>query len=245
MPYVFLDPADYTVGKPISFEEYAQLVENANEAYGGATNHGEVFATRASITGVGVTVSGATPGPYTFTVPAGVARMVLEIVGGGGGGKASGANAGNGGNSVVSGSTSGTIATANGGIGATAGVAGAGGAASGRTLAGGAASKSCGGGAAGPHAPGIPGDNTHRAVGGFGGVPGIETGTGIATPTGYGNGGGAAVDAVDTRCGGGAAGGRFVIDVIPGETLTLTVGAGGAAGGFGQAGAPGMIRLSW
>jgi hypothetical protein len=86
MAYVYLDPADYIVGKPISFEEYAQLVENANQAYGAGTNHGEIFATRSAVTAVGTSVTGSAPGPYSWVVPAGVTKIYADAIGGGGGG---------------------------------------------------------------------------------------------------------------------------------------------------------------
>lgn len=239
MGYVYLNPAAYVVGKPISFEEYAQLVDNANEAYNGATAHGEVFATRASATGVGVTVSGTAPGPYTLTVPAGVTRMMLSIVGGGGGYKSSAPTSqGVGGTSTVSGSTSGTLATANGGANGFSSPSG--GAASGRCFAGGDGIGNVGGGAAGPHFGGAKGQQVGTDYvappGGFGGT--AYVGTGSVQATGYGNGG---------YVSGGAAGGQFMITVVPGETLTLTVAAGGTPdSGFPQyAGAPGMIRLEW
>ena len=249
MPYVYLDPADYDLGKAISFEEYAQLVENANQAYGAGTNHGEVFATRSAISSTGISVSGSTPGPYTLTVPAGVTQMELDGVGGGGSG--AGNTAGNaGGASTVSGSTSGTLATFNGGA-AGAGPSGApiggaaGGAASGRANAGGTATVAgpgvgapCRGGyAAGPFIAGDP-----LTSSGYGGdAPSNGAGTG------YGSGGGTQTTIANYLTGGGGgAAGKFVITVIPGETLTLTVGAGGAAvGGNSKAGAPGMLRLKW
>jgi hypothetical protein len=94
MAYVFLDPADYIVGKPISFEEYAQLVENANQAYGAGTNHGEVFAAQSGASAIGLSVSGSSPGPYTLTVPSGVTLMRARGAGSGGGGPSMGGGAG-------------------------------------------------------------------------------------------------------------------------------------------------------
>lgn len=184
---------------------------------------GEVFATDAFINSVGITVSGSVPGPYTLTVPAGISKMWLEIVGGGGGRDTTDGTA-----STVTGSTSGAIATANNGTGST------GGAASGRCFAGANGTLARGGCSAGPHGPGHSADE----YGGFGGKAGLWISSGSQTPgTGYGHGswGGAAMAVVG---GGGAAGGAFVISVVPGETLTLTP---GVAGGRGSR--PGFIRL--
>lgn len=88
MPYVYIDPADYVTGKSISFEEYRQLIDNAEAAYqlglaGGPK--GEVIATYSTVTAVGVTMVDSTGPVYTFVVPAGVNGMEVEAVGGGSG----------------------------------------------------------------------------------------------------------------------------------------------------------------
>lgn len=243
MAYVFLDPADYIVGKPISFEEYAQLVENANQAYGAGTNHGEIFATRAAVTTVNASVSGSVPGPYTWVVPSGITQVAIEICGGGGGGSTSGVSGNAGGNSTVSGSVSGSLVTANGGGGGAA-ASGAGGAASGFCVAGNTTTTTSGAPCPSPFFGGVSLSDALLYFGHFGGLNGV--GTGI-NGTGFGNG---ASNSGGTRKGGGSsASGSSMITVVPGETLTLTVGAGGAgapSGGTpGGDGAPGMIRLRW
>lgn len=184
---------------------------------------GEVFATDTSIIAVGIAVSGSAPGPYTLTVPTGISKMWLEIVGGGGGRDTTDGTA-----STVTGSTSGAIATANNGTGST------GGAASGRCFAGANGILARGGCSAGPHGPG----NSADEYGGFGGKPGLWINSGSQTAgTGFGHGSwGGAASAVNG--GGGAAGGAFVISVVPGETLTLTPGVAG-----GRGACRGFIRL--
>lgn len=241
MAYVFLDPADYIVGKPISFEEYAQLVENANEAYDTATaiqNHGEIFATRAAVTTVNTSVSGSVPGPYTWPVPAGITQIIIDIVGGGGGGSSSGGNGSNGTASTVTGSTSGSLATANPGLGGD-GTSGAGGTSSGFCKAGNTTTSQAGAVSATPFHGGDSFADGLKYLGWFGGYNGI--GTSGEDATGYGNGGG---NISGTRKGGGgAAAGSSVVTVVPGETLTITPGSGGPGAFGGGDGSPGAVRI--
>lgn len=238
MPYVFIDPADYVVGKAISAEEYAQLVDNANQANEALVVHGEIFATRGSVTTVGSTgsVTGSAPGPYSWTVPVGVSRISVELVAGGGGGGAGMSpinNATAGGTSSVSGSTSGSLISAtggqpgdNGGGGTSApGAGGTGSSTGGYRWVNGTSGSGTAGGAS------VLGPEADQPASEFGGG-------GNAGTTGGGGGGG------------GASKKKF-LTVVPGETLTITVGAGGdqglSAGNVdnGSVGYPGYVRISF
>ncbi|KKT93430.1 MAG: S-layer domain protein, partial [Parcubacteria group bacterium GW2011_GWC1_45_14] len=164
-------------------------------------------------------------GNYSWTVPAGISYISLEVRGAGGSGgseddeeescfSASGGSSG--GNSTVSyGGT--TKATANGGAGGgygcagTDGFGGAGGTGSGSLL-----SQSVTNGSNGV---GMTGGSPNGGAGGNGGI--------------YGNGGG----------GGGGAKVTGLLAVVPGQTLSFTVGAHGSTGQ--NNGGNGSVILSW
>ena len=179
----------------------------------------------------------------TWVVPSGVTKiMVFAIAGGGGGGGSaansgtSGVNGGTGGSTSVSGSVSGSLFSLDGGSGGSAG-----------SIA-----------SDGTQYTGSTGANYLNIVYpsswgisspfGRGGIP-TTSGAG-GNGSGYGAGG--AGGAVYTFGGGGGCG-RFLIgqifSVTPGETLTITIGAGGAGGagavgGYsGGAGSPGFVRI--
>ena len=173
---------------------------------------GEIFANDTGVYAVNATVSGA--GPYTWTVPAGITKIIVDIVGGGGGGSDNiGPTYGvNGTASTLSGSTSGALVTANKGDAGSGGGPGAPGAASGF----------CGAGIA------VERGRTRKT--------GWITGTGNAEPGMGGTGTGSSA--------GGAAGGEGMVAVVPGETITITIGAGGAAAASpSTAGQPGYVRI--
>lgn len=147
-----------------------------------------------------------------WIAPAGVTRVEVTIIGGGGGGGAGAGNTGSAG-----GSSTGFSITANGGGG---GIAAGGGGSGG---AGG------GGGSGGISITGEPGFsaavNNALAYGGgtpfgFGGHPGFTTGQN------YGGGGSGAAG------GGGGGGGETriaVVNVVPGDSYSITIGAGGSS----------------
>jgi hypothetical protein len=174
----------------------------------------------------------------TWNVPSGVTKiMVFAIAGGGGGGGSSTSvtNGGNGGNTVISGSVSGTILTltgGGGGIGSVVGPAGPGVSYSG--VAGyaidGTSYSYSGFGAGSPFGGG------GRSIKGSGnGEAGNGYGSGGSGAGAYGGGGGSG------QCVLGA-----VYSVSSGETLTITIGAGGSGGSgqyVGGAGKPGFVRI--
>jgi hypothetical protein len=239
MPYVYLDPADYTVGKAISFEEYAQLVENANQAYSGATAHGECFFTRTAATTAGAfpTVSGSAPGPYTFVVPAGVTLIEMSATGATGAPGAVGSSGTSGGSTSITGSTSGNLATITGSGGGGAAITvltgGAGGVASG-------SAPRKGNGTAG-------GDGYNDGVEGRGGNAGLSA----LVPVNLGvilyQGQRGEDLGPSASSGGGGSGGEGVaagmVSVTPGETITVTVGAGGTNGYAPENGANGTVYI--
>ena len=183
-------------------------------------------------------------GSGTFTVPAGVVKLKVQICGGGGGG-ASGVYG-----SAGTTTSFGSYLTATGGAGGSSGLA-AGGTGTGGNInltggrgSDGSSSMACGGGVgqnnASYYAPG------QGILGGSGGAPaGVTLGDGTAA-TGYGNGG----------CGnnggvGGGAGGYclgYITGLTPGSSITVTIGAAGAGGtgGFpGGAGTQGICIIEW
>ncbi|MCV0384903.1 MAG: hypothetical protein K5821_00495 [Nitrobacter sp.] len=175
-----------------------------------------------------------TTGSGTYTTPANVLWIEVELVGGGGGGKGSGTGGGNGsgaGNTTFDGLTGG------GANGATSAAGGAGGSASGGyvNLSGagggngsGLNSTAGGFGGAGPF-----------GGGGIGGAAGAGAGTNAAANTGSGGGGGG-VNTTPNGGGGGGSGGyvRAIIN-SPSATYSYSVGSGGAGGSAGTGGAAG------
>lgn len=190
-------------------------------------------AAGGGITGITVfTASG------TFTIPTGVTVAKVTVVGGGGGGGGDGFNNGSsGGNSSVSsGTQSISTITGNGGTGdlsSSGKYYAAGGTASGGDInitgqRGGGQSNGGGDQASGPG-----GDSIY----GFGG-PRIrdESRAGYAA-TGYGGGGGGACNDSTGQHGNGGAGGgaaiKYLTGLTPGNTLSVTIGSGGAGGSGG------------
>jgi hypothetical protein len=201
-----------------------------------------------------------TSGSGTYSTPAGVLWIEIDLIGGGGGG--SGGNAGGNGaagsatcwNASGAACTSPVYSAGGGGGGSDAGVGGSGGAISG--------SSNCdwsavgGGGGAGTESNssgnvygtgGVGGSSSHGG-GGIGVITGIGGGNG-ATNTGGGGAGGGVANA-NTRFGGGGGGSGGTCHVIigsPSASYTYVVGSGGGgsagagSGGNGGNGGSGII----
>ena len=190
---------------------------------------GEIFMTRAGYTATGLvgTFDNPSTGVFTWTVPDGVNKLIVDIIGGGGAGGYSGNTARRDGSatSILDSTASTTLAQADGGQGGNDFTNGAGAASSSSGLIGGGQT---GGGPAG-EAP-YCGDTKATGGGkspifGRGGLPNAGGGT----------------------YGGGAAGGDLIIPVTPGNVLTFTIGAGGVftSGIGGTPGGDGMCRVRW
>jgi hypothetical protein len=167
----------------------------------------------------------------TFTIPTGITKLKVTVVGGGAGGNPSSGAGGN--SSVASGTESITTITGNGGSGQSGGSASNG-------------DVNLVGGAGGPsyffstniNIPGSIGGSSALGGGGQAGSAGSS----------FGGGGGGA--SVLTGCGGGngniggGAGGtaiKWLSSLTPGNTLSVTIGAGGSTSGGGAGGAGGVI----
>lgn len=201
------------------------------------------------------TVQRFTSGSGTYTTPANVKYIVVEMVGGGGGGGGSGASGntigGAGGNSTFGSS----LLTANGGGGgdnnANTAIGGAGGSATASSpaitlvaLTGGQ-----GQGSSGVYGPGGQGAATPFGGEGGGGYVGHQAG--IAAVTNSGSGGGGAGSSGSTIAGGGGGGaGGYIKAIItsPSATYSYAVGAAGTAGTAatrnGGAGGSGVIIVT-
>lgn len=188
------------------------------------------------------TVTTYTSGSGTYTTPAGVKFLVVEMVGGGGGGAGSGAGAGNGSNG---GNTTFGTATAYGG---NAGLpsGGTGGGASGGTinLQGG-----MGGFGGGNSVPGALGGSSYFAGGGAGGNNAAGNASNAPANTGAGGGGAGGSATVQGAYAGGAGGYVQWVISSPSATYSYGVAAGGAggaagtSGGVGGSGAAGIIII--
>lgn len=145
----------------------------------------------------------STAGSYTFTIPAGITKLKITVIGGGGGGGGSTGNSTAGGNSTVSSGTQ-TITTITGGGGG-----------SWSTFVGGTASNGD---------LNIPGSRGISLSGLLFGLQGVST-----FPTTYGLGGIGGNDGGTGYPGGGGGGTaiKWLAGVTPGNTLSVTVGAGG------------------
>lgn len=184
----------------------------------------------------------------TYTTPAGVAWVRIQMVGGGGGGAGGGASGANGGAGGVGGNTVFNTATANGGGAGTSAVSsgGTGGVTTGLS---GAFSIPGGDGSAGT--PGL--GSTTGGSGGMGAASqlgGNGAGSRAATAgsaaktnsgSGGGGGGGESTGAGGGFGGGGGAAGQYIEGYIiaPAASYTYTVGAAGSAGAAGSGGGAG------
>jgi hypothetical protein len=223
----------------------------ATNGVGGAGGNGAVIVTVGTV----VTTSFATPGTYTFTVPAGVTSLAVNTWGGGGGGQGDygdiGGNAGTGGGggayagatvAVTPGATYTVIVGTGGNGGADDGDGTAGGASSFGTLV------IAGGGAGGNNNParssagGLPIAGSTLYAGGVGG-PGASNvgpyspggGGGAAGSTGNGQSGNDFAGLPTSQGGGGGGEINYGGDGGPGEPF----GGGGAGGVFSSAGGAG------
>lgn len=179
------------------------------------------------------TVTTYTSGSGTYTTPAGVKFLVIEMVGGGGGGAGSGTAGG--GNGSNGGNTTFGSATANGG---NAGLpsGGTGGGASGGTinLAGGMGNFGGGTGIGG-----TLGGSSYFAGGGAGGNNAGGAGSNAPANTGAGGGGGGGSGTAQASYAGGAGGYVQWVITSPSATYSYAVGSGGAGGAAGTAGGAG------
>lgn len=178
-----------------------------------------------------------TSGSGTYTKPANVLWIEIELVGGGGGGAGSGTSPGNGGAGGATTWGTGPLLSSGVASGATASAGGGGGVPS-----GGFVNKT---GATGGNGSGLNataggfGANSPYGGAGVGGAAGAGAGVAAAANTGSGGGGGGVNTTVNGGGGGGAGG--FVRAIIhsPSATYSYAVGAGGTAGTAGTSGAAG------
>jgi len=185
----------------------------------------------------------------SWKVPEGITSIIVFAIAGGGGGggaRSSPTNGGNGGQTIIAGNISGVLLTLNGGV-------------------GGEASTTDTPGNAGLSYSGVAGpghfNNTMGVLRYNFGSGSPFGGGGSATigaqgqgnnANGYGSGGSGATYSDGTNIVRGAGGGSgqcalgVVLPVVPGETLSITVGAYGSAGNGasnGGFGAPGFVRI--
>lgn len=178
------------------------------------------------------TVTALTSGSGTYTVPAGVQFLIVNMVGGGGGGGGSGTTTP--GTGTTGGTTSFGTASATGGVGGLSG--GSGGVGSGGTLNLVGAQGSWG---AGNSTAGGSGGNTQFGGSGAGGNNAPGAGNNAQANSGSGGGGAGGGATVQGSYGGGAGG--FVQRVItsPSATYSYSIGSGGTGGAAGTSGAAG------
>jgi hypothetical protein len=185
----------------------------------------------------GPTTQVFTSGSGTYTTPANVLWIEIELVGGGGGGAGSGTSPGPG---IAGGTTTwgtGPLLSSGTAFGGSVNLGGAGGVPS-----GGFVNKTGGTGSNGSgltSTAGGFGANSPYGGAGAGGAAGAGNGVAAATNTGSGGGGGG-VNATVNGGGGGGAGG-FVRAIInsPAATYSYEVGSGGSGGAAGTSGAGG------
>lgn len=195
------------------------------------------------------TVTSLTSGSGTYTTPAGVKFLVVEMVGGGGGGSGSGTaslGAGGAGGNTTFGSS---FLTANGGNGASvdASLGNSGGTGGTASIGAGATGLAIQGGSGG--SGGLSNAGGVASAGGMGGVSYLggaglgpkATIAGSAATTNSGSGGGGAGGTGPGVAGGGGGAGAYIRAVIssPSASYSYAVGAAGAAGTAGTGGSAG------
>jgi len=175
------------------------------------------------LNGVGA-IETITSGSGNWTVPDGVYRIKVTVVGGGGGGYNGGSNGVDGGNTTFGAFT---------GSGGKAGnySFGAGGAASGGDL-------NISGGTGYAYYSAVGGGSTH----GYGGA--MRTG---GSDAGYGYGSGGAGGPSGSPANGGGGGGTAIgtMSVEPGDLIAYSIGSGGSGGSGSGAGASGIIIIEY
>jgi hypothetical protein len=213
-----------------------------------------VTLTNAGVTsivaGTGISVSGATgavtvsssasgqggrgqvfTSSGTFTIPTGITSLKVTVVGAGGGGSGNCSNGSSGGTSSVASGTQ-TIST----ISATGGAAG-----QINTSSSGTSGSGSGGDA------NMSGGRGGASFGGgslFGGQPWKDNNIGAQSGLAYGA-GGTAAQANQVGGGGGGAAIKWLTSLTPGNTLTVTRGAGGSGADGGGGGANGIIIFEY
>lgn len=209
-----------------------------------STNQIQLTAARRTLP----TTQTFTSGSGTYTTPANVLWIEVELVGGGGGGAGGGSSPGNGG--AGGNTTFGTaLLTGNGGSGANGATGGAGGSASGGHVNSTGSTGQNGSGVA--NTAGGNGGLSPLSRSGWGGAPGGGAGVAAAANSGSGGGGGGCFSTPNGGAGGG--GGGYVLAIInsPSASYAYAVGAagtagtaGGGAGGAGAAGGSGVIIVT-
>ena len=244
--YAVADGANSEIGTGTYTSAGTTLTRAVNKSTNGnaaisLSGTAQVFITpRAEDLNTTPTTQVFTSGSGTYTTPAGVLWLEVELIGGGGGGGAGGT----GGNTGAAGTatTFGTL-TGNGGSGGNVGGAGG----TGGAASGGYDNQTGGSG----QAAYIAGATALQGGSGGNGIYGgtasggnglIAAGTAAASSGAGGGGGTATVNGQNAGTGGGAGGSVKAIIGSPAATYTYTVGSGGAGGTIGtgaQAGSAG------
>ena len=171
----------------------------------------------------------------TFTIPSGKTTLKVTVVGAGGGGGSSGGVGSAGGNTTLASGTQ-TISTIT-GNGGSAGAAANGSGGAGGSSSGGTLNTNGGGGGGGSATGYVTGGAGGSSIFG-GGARGVYPSAGEGGSNYGGGGGGGSAAFGSTPAAGGGGGGtaiKFLTGLTPGNTLTVTIGAGGAGGAVGTA----------
>ena len=204
----------------------------------GGSGAGVSWTTASGFSGLSGTAFTA---PGTFTIPTGITKIKVTVVGGGGGG-----GNGWGGGGAVSGSTGGTSSIASGTqpiatVSATGGSGGTGAGSSTSNGSGGSGGSGSSGTLNITGGSGTPGSGSGPTLSGsqMGGVGGTDI---------FGANGGPAAANSGVGGGGGGAGGVAIVylsGLTSGNTLTVTRGAGGAGSPNGSAGTDGAVLVEY
>lgn len=220
---------------------------------GGGAGHGGGAGGTTTISRTGPTVllsaggGAAGAAPFTGTSAGGIGSgggTVDGVLLGGGSG---GAGSGGGDNSNQAGGAGGAGGySGNGGAGGNVFSAGGAGSGGGGAGGGGGSARGDSGGGTGIYGEGSSGTSAGSSIPGGGGSGG-SAGLSVSPFTGGLYGGGGSVERTGGANGGAGGALRWInaLAVTPGETLTVTVGAGGTAGGRGAAGGHGAARIVW
>ena len=184
----------------------------------------------------------STPGSGTYTHPAGLLYIEVEVIGAGGGGQGTGTSGGGAGTS----GTDTVFNTINCGGGVAGGTGGTGGSGGGGLLS---IAGNPGGGGGGTSNYGGNGGGAVFGGAGMGGNNAPSDGTAASANSGSGGGGGGGTATIQAGIGGGAGGYTFTTFNAPFSPISYTVGTGGtggaagASGANGGAGAGGLIKI--